>query len=186
MEITETGINGLLILTPRVFKDERGEFHECYRKAIDKTLAVPNGFVQENVSVSIKGVLRGLHYQVNTPQGKLVACLKGRIFDVAVDLRPKSITFGQHFSTELNDQNRSQLYVPKGFAHGFFTVSNEATIQYKCTDYYNPSDESGIRWDDPDLNIQWPIGKKILSPKDEVLNSFETESPLLQKRWSHL
>ena len=186
MEIIKTGINGLVLLKPRIFKDERGEFHEFYRKTLDEAIGVSAGFVQENVSVSQKGVLRGLHFQVNTPQGKLVSCLKGSIFDVVVDLRPNSGTFGEHYTVELNSVTRQQLYVPEGFAHGFYTLSDDAIVHYKCTSYYDPSDESGIRWDDSELNISWPVGDKKLSPKDDILKTLAVEKEALIAKWQNL
>ena len=186
MEIVKTNIEGLVLLKPKIFKDERGEFHEFYRKTLDNSIGVSNGFVQENVSVSDQGVLRGLHFQVDNPQGKLVSCLDGAIFDVAVDLRPNSNTYGHHFTVELDSILRQQLYVPEGFAHGFYTLSEHAIVHYKCTSYYDPKDESGIRWDDSELDILWPEGEKKLSPKDYVLNTLTLEKARLNEKWQHL
>jgi dTDP-4-dehydrorhamnose 3,5-epimerase len=156
----------VLIVEPRVFHDPRGYFLETYQEERYSRLGLGVRFVQDNLSYSKKGVLRGLHYQVGRAQGKLVWVAKGEIFDVVVDVRRSSPTFGRWFGMRLNGEGATQLYIPEGFAHGFCVTSEEAIVCYKCTDYYSPAHERGIRWDDPDLGIQWPISDPILSEKD--------------------
>ena len=173
MEIRKTGIEGLLVLEPRVFKDPRGYFFESYHREELKQHGVENEFIQDNQSRSTYGVIRGLHFQ-NAPhaQTKLVRVTEGTIYDVAVDLRRESPTFGQWFGIELSADNFLQLLIPKGLAHGFSVLSDHATLYYKCDDYYHPQSESGIRFDDPDLEIDWKIdpGKAIISEKDRNLS----------------
>jgi len=150
-----------------MFDDSRGFFLETFSKQRyleDAGIALE--FVQDNHSRSAKGVLRGLHFQKTKPQGKLVRVVRGCVFDVAVDLRPKSVTFGQWISVELSEQNKKQLWVPPGFAHGFTALSNDTELEYKCTAYYDPEDEDSILWSDPQLSIPWPVTKPILSAKD--------------------
>ncbi len=171
----ETGIKDLYIIEPTVFGDERGYFMETYNgefapyvKHIDGSPAL---FVQDNQSHSRKGVLRGLHFQKKSPQGKLVRCLEGEVFDVAVDLRASSDTFGKWFGVLLSGENKKQFYIPEGFAHGFFVLSEDATFAYKCTRYYDPTDEGGIAWNDPDISVDWGIPDGIevlLSEKDKA------------------
>jgi dTDP-4-dehydrorhamnose 3,5-epimerase len=172
MEIRETGIAGLMVLVPRVFQDPRGYFFESYHRALLMQNGIDNEFIQDNQSRSTYGVIRGLHFQ-NAPhaQTKLVRVTEGSIYDVAVDLRRESPTFGQWFGLELSADNFLQLLVPKGFAHGFSVLSDHATLYYKCDGYYHPQSESGIRFDDPDLGIDWKIdpGKAIISEKDRNL-----------------
>jgi len=156
----------VLIVEPRVFHDPRGYFLETYQEERYRGLGLGVRFVQDNLSYSKRGVLRGLHYQVGKAQGKLVWVAKGEIFDVVVDLRKSSPTFGNWFGTRLNGEAATQLYIPEGFAHGFCVTSEEAIVCYKCTDYYSPAHERGIRWDDPDLGIHWPASSPSLSPKD--------------------
>lgn len=165
-EILDTPLAGLKLLKPRVFGDNRGFFFECYRSSIMEQQGWPP-MVQANVSRSQKGVLRGLHYQRIQPQAKLITVMRGEVFDVAVDIRPASPTFGQWFGTVLSDQNHLQMYIPIGFAHGFCVLSDEVDFLYQCSDYYCPEGEMGIRWDDPQLAIDWPIQHPVLSPKDE-------------------
>lgn len=170
MEIEKTNIKEVFIITPRVFKDDRGYFFESFNEQefFEKT-KIPFMAIQDNESCSVKGVLRGLHFQKGTDaQAKLVRCVEGEIFDVAVDVRPESKTFGKHVSVILSNENHKQLYIPKGFAHGFYTLSDKAIINYKCDKYYCPEAEDGITWDDKDINIEWPIidNKIILSEKD--------------------
>jgi dTDP-4-dehydrorhamnose 3,5-epimerase len=177
MKINKTFIEGLLIIEPQLFKDERGFFYESYNK---NNLDINIVFVQDNESKSYKGVIRGLHFQ--TPpfeQTKLVRCISGSIFDVAVDLRKNSKTYGKSFCVELSSENNKQLFVPKGFAHGFQVISDEAIVNYKVDNYYNPKSDSGIIWNDKDLSINWSIDvKPILSVKDLKLMSFkELKSP---------
>ena len=169
MKIIKTPIEGLLIIEPRVFGDERGYFFESYSER-DFTEAVgPVKFVQDNESKSRYGVLRGLHFQKEPyAQAKLVRVVSGAVLDVAVDLRKGSPTFGQHFSVELTGENHRQFFIPKGFAHGFCVLSEEVVFQYKCDEFYHPEAEGGIAWDDPDLAIDWrlPAADLILSSKD--------------------
>ncbi|MGR6723405.1 dTDP-4-dehydrorhamnose 3,5-epimerase [Aeromonas veronii] len=168
MNVIKTKITDLLIIEPKVFGDERGFFYETYQEARYKAAGVTADFVQDNRSRSTQNVLRGLHFQKTKPQGKLVTVTHGRVFDVAVDLRPDSPTFGQHESVLLTGKNKIQFYIPPGFAHGFCVLSELADFQYKCTDYYDPSDESGLLWNDASLNIQWPIDNPLLSEKDKL------------------
>lgn len=158
------------ILEPRVFTDERGFFMETYQARKFAKLGIPDYFVQDNQSGSNRGILRGLHYQIINPQGKLVRCVVGEIFDVAVDLRRSSPTFGQWVGTTLSSENKRQLWVPIGFAHGFYVLSEWAEVIYKASDYYNPQGERCLLWNDPQVGIQWPIPTgemPLLSPKDQ-------------------
>ena len=166
----ETTIKNLILFKPEIYKDQRGEFLEAYREQRLKELGLNIEFVQDNISRSVKGVIRGLHYQLPpASQVKLVMVPHGEILDVAVDLRPHSPTYGKHYSEILSAENRYVLLIPTGFAHGFSVLSEEATIYYKCHDYYNSQLERGIRWDDPDLNIDWKIDNPVLSKKDQKL-----------------
>jgi dTDP-4-dehydrorhamnose 3,5-epimerase len=170
MQITQAEISDVLILEPRLFGDSRGFFYESFNQQVfrDKT-GVDTPFVQDNHSRSMQNVLRGLHYQIQQPQGKLVRVIQGAIFDVAVDLRRQSPTFAQWVGWELSAENRRQIWVPPGFAHGFVVLSETAEVLYKTTDYYAPQHERCIRWDDPDLAIAWPLqSPPILSAKDEA------------------
>lgn len=170
MNVLETGIPGLLVLEPKVFGDARGFFMESFNaRTFAELTGVKTDFVQDNHSRSGRGVLRGLHYQVQQPQGKLVRVAQGRVFDVAVDLRRASPTFGKWYGVELSGENHRQFWVPAGFAHGFYVLSESADFLYKTTDYYNPAAERCIRWDDLELAIEWD--KKyppILSAKDQA------------------
>lgn len=166
MKVIETDLPGVLIIEPQVFGDPRGFFKETYHEARYREAGIPVHFVQDNHSRSRQGVLRGLHYQLVQPQAKLVAVTRGRVFDVAVDIRRGSPTFGRWAGTVLDDQSHRQLYVPAGFAHGFCVLSEETDFVYKCTDYYHPQSEHGIAWDDPDIGIAWPSLNVILSDKD--------------------
>ncbi|WED20632.1 dTDP-4-dehydrorhamnose 3,5-epimerase [Vibrio sp. JC009] len=173
MEIINTSIPEVKIVQPKVFGDERGFFLETfqaerYRDIIGSDLT----FVQDNHSRSSKGVLRGLHFQKTKPQGKLVRVVRGEVFDVAVDIRKGSPTFGKWEGVILSEQNKTQFWVPPGFAHGFVVLSDTADFEYKCTDFYDPADEGSIRWDDPDLSIKWPVEKPVLSEKDAVAGLF--------------
>ena len=170
MEVKETEIKGVYIIKPDVFADDRGYFFESYNlSSYEKIIPGVSHFVQDNQSKSSYGVVRGLHFQ-NAPysQSKLVRVVVGTVLDVAVDLRPTSVTFGKYVSVELSGDNFLQFYIPKGFAHGFAVLSNEAVFQYKCTDFYNKESEEGIQWNDPDINIDWRIQPEnvILSAKD--------------------
>ncbi len=166
MRITEFELKGLLLLQPEVFRDERGFFMETWNARKYGQLGLPAAFVQDNLSRSSRGTLRGLHYQKPHSQGKLVSLLKGKVWDVSVDLRLDSPTFGKWAGIILDGDSGSQLYIPPGFAHGFCTLSEEALFFYKCTDFYSPDDERGIAWNDPQLNINWPVSDPLLSPKD--------------------
>lgn len=167
---TKTSIDGVIIIEPTVFGDERGYFMETYQKEEFKQLGLDVDFVQDNQSSSHKGVLRGLHFQYTQPQGKLVRVISGEVFDVAVDLRKDSPTYGKWEGVTLSADNKKQFYIPPGFAHGFVVLSDSAEFTYKCTDYYKADDEGGIQWDDPEIGINWPIDdidEIILSEKDK-------------------
>lgn len=173
-KVTTTDMEGLIMIEPKVFKDERGYFMETYNVRDLKNAGLYASFVQDNQSKSTKGVLRGLHFQKRRPQGKLVRVVSGTVFDVAVDLRAGSKSFKKWFGLILSSDNMKQLYIPPGFAHGFLVLSDEAEVVYKCTDYYDPEDEDGIIWNDPDIGIDWPINDQVmLSVKDAQLGSFE-------------
>ena len=172
VHVTRTPLESLLIVDIDYFKDERGFFIEAWNKARFAEAGITDDFVQDSHSGSRYGVLRGLHYQdMNTPQSKLVRCTVGRIFDVAVDLRMSSPTFGRWFGLELTAENKSLLYVPVGFAHGFAVLSEYCEVQYKQSGFYNPQAEGGIAWNDPDVNIPWPYSNPTLSGKDLQLPS---------------
>jgi len=166
MKVTETKLPGVLIFEPDVFSDKRGFFLETWRSTIYEKAGVKASFVQDNVSFSRKGILRGLHYQYPQSQGKLVQVLSGSVIDVAVDIRAGSPTYGHWISEELSDVNHKQVYIPPGFAHGYCVKNETAIFLYKCTDFYNPNTEHGIIWNDPDLNIEWPVTEPVLSAKD--------------------
>jgi len=167
MNFMSSSISDLLIIQPKVFEDERGFFFESYQQERFAAAGVPVDFVQDNHSRSRQGVLRGLHYQIRQPQGKLVRVIAGEIFDVAVDLRSSSPTFGQWMGINLSAQNKTMLWIPPGFAHGFYVLSEWAEFLYKATDYYAPQWERTVLWNDPVLNIQWPIGSgPVVSQKD--------------------
>jgi dTDP-4-dehydrorhamnose 3,5-epimerase len=161
-----TTIPEIRILEPRIFADERGFFLELYHKEKFDEAGIKGPFVQDNRSSSRKGTLRGLHYQINKPQGKLIWALSGEVFDVAVDIRRGSSTFGKWFGVILSGENKRGLYIPPDFAHGFCVLSEEAEIFYKCTEFYAPEYERSLRWNDPDLAIEWPISDPILSERD--------------------
>lgn len=167
MQIQKTQFEGALLIEPRVYGDARGWFMEAFNEAVFASQGLPSRFVQDNQSHSRRGVLRGLHYQVTQPQGKLVRVLTGSIFDAIVDLRPGSATYGQWAGFELSAENRRQLWIPENFAHGFVVLSETADVLYKVTSAYNPGSERTLRWNDPAIRIQWPIGAApILSEKD--------------------
>lgn len=170
IKVTDCDIEGLHIIEPSVFPDERGYFMETYNQRDFEEAGLSMTFVQDNQSMSVKGVLRGLHFQKQYPQGKLVRVVRGKVFDVAVDLRKNSNTYGKWFGVELSAENKKQFYIPEGFAHGFLVLSDEAEFCYKCTDFYHPGDEGGIKWDDPDIGIEWPLkadAELIISDKDQ-------------------
>jgi dTDP-4-dehydrorhamnose 3,5-epimerase len=170
MKVLPTAIPDVVLLEPRVFDDERGFFLESWNaRALAAALGFDASFVQDNHSGSRRGVLRGLHYQIVQPQGKLVRVVRGRIFDVAVDLRRSSATFGRWVGTELSAENRRQVFVPAGFAHGFLVLSEAADVLYKTTDYYAPQHERCLIWNDPEVAIAWPLtGEPLLAPKDRA------------------
>ena len=168
MKISHSKLKGCVIIEPRVFGDERGFFLETFQAVrYEQEAGIGLPFVQDNHSRSAKGVLRGLHFQKTKPQGKLVRVVRGEVYDVAVDIRKGSATFGEWEGVILSDENKKQFWVPPGFAHGFVVLSDTADFEYKCTNYYDPSDEGCILWSDPDLDIPWPIANPVLSTKDE-------------------
>lgn len=169
MKIIPTSLEGVVIIEPRVFQDARGFFMETHHLDRYRAAGVDYQFVQDNLSFSVKGTLRGLHFQITRPQAKLVQVITGEIFDVAVDMRSGSPRFGQWTGVYLNDENHRQLMVPEGFAHGFCVLSETAHFVYKCSDFYAPEDEGGILWSDPDIGIQWPVKAPIVSQKDRNL-----------------
>lgn len=156
IKVTSLPIEGLYIIEPAVHPDGRGYFMETYNQNDMREAGLDMTFVQDNQSMSTKGVLRGLHFQLNHPQGKLVRTIRGNVFDVAVDLRPGSKTFGEWYGVALSEENKKQFYIPEGFAHGFLVLSDVAEFVYKCTDFYHPGDEGGIAWNDPEIGIEWP------------------------------
>ena len=176
MELQKTNLDGCFLIKKDLFKDQRGFFTETYnKKDFDEVLNIDRNFVQDNLSVSHKGVVRGLHYQIKNPQGKLVRVVKGSVYDVAVDLREDSNTFGKWYGVELNDKNMHQLWIPEGFAHGFMVLSEVAYFEYKCTTFFTPGDEGVIHWKDADLAIEWPNFKEIIiSKKDDAAQSFKS------------
>ena len=168
MKISHTKLKGCVIIEPTVFGDERGFFLETFQAVrYEQEAGIDLPFVQDNHSRSARGVLRGLHFQKTKPQGKLVRVVRGEVYDVAVDIRKGSATFGEWEGVILSEDNKKQFWVPPGFAHGFVVLSDTADFEYKCTDYYDPSDEGCILWSDPDLDIPWPIANPVLSTKDE-------------------
>ena len=168
MKVLETELPGVLVVEPYVFGDERGFFLETWNQARYEDAGLPGNFVQDNLSFSSRGVLRGLHFQNPHPQGKLVHVLQGEVFDVAVDIRVGSPTFGRWVGVSLSSENKRQLWVPEGFAHGFVVTSEKALFSYKCTDFYHREAEAGVVWNDPDIGIDWPIANPTLSDKDRA------------------
>lgn len=166
MNVIPTDLEGVLIIEPRVFEDRRGFFLETYQQERYEKSGIPCAFVQDNLSYSVKNTLRGLHFQVEHPQAKLVQAITGEIFDVAVDIRKGSPTFGRWIGVRLSEQNRRQIFIPEGFAHGFCVLSDTAHFLYKCSDFYAPGDEGGILWSDPEIGIEWPVSDPIISEKD--------------------
>jgi dTDP-4-dehydrorhamnose 3,5-epimerase len=166
MKVLTCDISGLLTIEPKVFGDARGFFLESWNLRRYREAGVGVDFVQDNVSFSRRGILRGLHFQNPNPQGKLLQVLQGEVFDVAVDIRRSSRTFGKWHGLVLNAENKRQFYVPPGFAHGFAVLSETALFHYKCTEFYSPADETAIRWDDPDIGIEWPLNEPLLSERD--------------------
>jgi dTDP-4-dehydrorhamnose 3,5-epimerase len=169
MKITETEIPEVLLLEPRVFEDDRGYFFESFRQSWLPDVE----FVQDNQSASCINTLRGIHYQINLPQGKLVRVTQGRVLDVAVDLRKSSSTFGKYVARELNSDTHQMLWIPEGFGHGFLALTERVEFQYKCTNYYDPEDQHIIRWDDPNIGIEWGVESAVVSERDAQGLSFE-------------
>jgi dTDP-4-dehydrorhamnose 3,5-epimerase len=167
MNIIQCALDGLLMIEPDVFGDDRGYFLESYQKARFTQAGIDQDFVQDNISFSVRGTLRGLHFQVNHPQTKLVQVISGEIFDVAVDIRSDSPSFGKWSGVYLSEENKRQLLIPAGFAHGFCVTSKNARVTYKCSDYYHPEDEGGILWSDPQIGIHWPVKEPVISDKDK-------------------
>jgi dTDP-4-dehydrorhamnose 3,5-epimerase len=166
LKVSETPLPGVLLIEPDVFGDSRGHFMETWNAARFREAGLDLTFVQDNQSRSVRGVLRGLHYQEPNPQGKLVRCARGALFDVAVDIRRGSPNFGRWFGAELSEENHLMLWVPPGFAHGFCVLSETADLSYKCTALYDAASDRGIAWDDPEIGIAWPVTSPVLSPKD--------------------
>lgn len=166
MKATETSLPGVLLIEPKVFADARGFFVETYHSARFREIGIDAAFVQDNQSRSVRGVLRGLHYQEPKPQGKLVRCTRGTLFDVAVDIRRGSPHFGKWYGVELSEENMRMLWIPPGFAHGFCALSDVADLTYKCTELYDAHSDRAILWNDPEIGIEWPIADPQLSPKD--------------------
>ena len=166
MQIKPTPLDGMLILEPQIFEDERGYFMETHHSQRFQSADIDCTFVQDNLSFSKKNVLRGLHFQKTKPQAKLIQAVSGGIFDVGVDLRKGSPTFGKWFGVVLSEENKRQFFVPEGFAHGFCVLSQSAHVAYKCSDFYDPQDEGGLHWSDPDIAIDWPLKDPIISAKD--------------------
>ena len=185
----ETDLPGVLIIEPAVFKDSRGYFLETYQYDRYSANGLDARFVQDNHSHSIKGTLRGLHYQLKQPQGKLLYVIKGEILDVAVDIRKGAPSFGKWISVMLSVENKRQLYVPPGYAHGFYVLSEEADVVYKCTDFYAPNDEYGIIWNDPAIGIDWPEISPVLLDKDSKYKGLkdipEVNFPLYSEKYDH-
>ena len=171
VRVLDTPFKELIVVEPRLYRDARGVFWETFQEERYRDAGIPGPFVQDNFSWSVRHTLRGLHYQLQRPQGKLVPGVLGVVFDVAVDIRRGSPTFGQWYGVELSDQNMRQLYIPPGFAHGFYVLSEKAGFLYKCSDYYHPAGERGIVWNDPSLNIAWPTAVPLLSPKDQAFGT---------------
>ena len=168
MKVSKAPLDGVLVVEPKIFKDPRGMFYEVYSAKRYAEHGITAHFVQDNHSVSEKGVVRGLHYQVNPGQAKLVRVTRGEVFDVVVDIRKESSTYGKWWGLRLSETNNLQLYIPVGFAHGFCVLSETVEFLYKCSDYYSPENERGILWNDPDLAIDWPVENPTLSEKDKV------------------
>jgi len=166
MQVENTPLPGVKLLIPRIFGDDRGFFMETFNQRTAAGIGIPTDFVQDNHSYSQRGVLRGLHYQYPTWQGKLIRVVLGEIFDVAVDIRRDSPTYGQWYGAYLSGENKHELYVPEGFAHGFCVTSDDAHVLYKCTALYVPEEDAGILWNDPDIGVEWPVESPILSEKD--------------------
>jgi dTDP-4-dehydrorhamnose 3,5-epimerase len=173
MQLIETCFSGLWIIQPQVFMDDRGYFYESYNQDAFARNGIQTEFVQDNQSKSMRGVIRGLHFQSSPfAQSKLVRVTRGAVLDVVLDVRKESPTYGKHFSLELNDQNHTMLLIPEGFAHGFATLNDDTIFQYKCSKVYNKASEMGVLWNDPELGIKWPFDEPVVSDKDKVLSAF--------------
>jgi dTDP-4-dehydrorhamnose 3,5-epimerase len=177
MNVRETKLPGVVVFEPAAYRDDRGYLTEVWNQKRYEQAGLGVGFVQDNLSSSRRGVLRGLHYQWPAAQGKLVSVLHGEVFDVAVDIRAGSETFGQWVGVTLSSENKHQIYVPPGFAHGFAVLSETALVLYKCTEFYTPSDEGSILWNDPAIAIDWPISDAILAPKDAAAPTLSNVAP---------
>lgn len=177
MKLLETTIPEVKLIEMQIYRDPRGFFLESYHAQKFEALGIPHRFVQDNHSMSVRGTLRGLHYQLPHAQGKLVRVTQGEVYDVAVDIRAGSPTFGKHFGTILSEENGLQMFIPAGFAHGFCVLSETAEFQYKCTDFYAPQAEHGIAWNDPALAIDWPVREPLLSAKDQAYPRLRDLSP---------
>ncbi|MBN2033313.1 MAG: dTDP-4-dehydrorhamnose 3,5-epimerase [Deltaproteobacteria bacterium] len=178
MKVLPTSLKDVLIIIPQIFQDERGFFMETYQQKRYRESGIDCTFVQDNLSYSVQNTLRGLHYQHPCSQAKLIEVIKGEIFDVAVDIRRGSQTFGEWAGVRLSDENKRQLFVPEGFAHGFCVLSKKAVVYYKCSDFYSPENEGGILWADPQIGISWPVQNPLISQKDsmyEILNNIPPE-----------
>jgi dTDP-4-dehydrorhamnose 3,5-epimerase len=186
MKIVTTSIEGIFIIEPKVFNDSRGFFMETYNRNKYIKAGIDTVFVQDNLSYSVKDTVRGLHFQIKNPQAKLIQVITGEIFDVAVDIREGSATFGKWTGFHLSDRNKRQLFVPKGFAHGFCVLSETAHFLYKCSDFYAPDDEGGIIWSDPAIGIDWPVENPIISEKDKQYSNLsyltKEQLPFLKNR----
>jgi dTDP-4-dehydrorhamnose 3,5-epimerase len=183
LDVQETNLPGVLVATPRVFGDERGFFLQTFQLRQYEQLGIRGPFVQDNHSRSSRGVLRGLHYQLRHPQGKLISVIRGEILDVAVDIRRGSPSFGEWTGVRLSEQNHRQIFVPPGFAHGFCVLSETADIVYKCTEYYTPGDEYGVLWSDPALQVEWDVENPILSEKDRLARPLDQIPPEELPAW---
>ncbi len=177
--VEKCDIEGLFVITPTVFGDKRGYFMETYNYNDFKEAGIDLSFVQDNQSASKKGVLRGLHFQINYPQDKLVRCIRGEVFDVAVDMREGSKTYGRWVGLRLSEDNKKMFFIPKNFAHGFLVLSDYAEFSYKCTDFYHPNDEGGIIYNDPDIGIDWPI--EALNGSELIISDKDTKWPLFKE-----
>lgn len=189
IKVSDSSIKGLYIIEPTIHKDDRGYFVETYNQKDMEEAGLNMKFVQDNQSMSVKGVLRGLHFQKNYPQGKLVRVIKGKVFDVAVDLRQKSDTYGKWYGVILSEENNKQFYISEGFAHGFLVLSDTAEFCYKCTDFYHPGDEGGVAWNDPEIGIEWPELKgEYQGTPDSKGYKLEDGTPLIlsdkDQKWS--
>jgi dTDP-4-dehydrorhamnose 3,5-epimerase len=181
MRAIDTPLQGIILIEPDVHEDHRGYFLELYHMDRYAQAGLPSRFVQDNFARSVRGALRGLHYQRRRPQGKLVMAVEGTIFDVAVDIRRGSASFGRWYGVELSAENKRQVYISPGFAHGYCVLSETASIMYKCTDFYIPDDERGIIWNDPEVNVSWPISAPLLSAKDQLYGTLAQSGPQLSE-----